>query len=479
MSTATDTSSTTEVDRSAASTGTSDASTDEDEQPASWARIDLTPFLDGTYEPPVPTMFQRADGVCLLYPGRTHSFHGESESGKSLVLQLEAVRILAEGGQVLYIDFEDEPDSVIGRLLDFGATREQITIGFDYRQPSVNPNSTYDELNAWTDMLNQHYDLCVIDGVTDSLSIFGFGSNENDDVAKWARLLPRNIARRTGAAVVVIDHVAKSNETRGRFAVGGQAKMNTLTGAGFTVEINKPLGKDMRGVVVLRVAKDRGGYLRSRSGPMRANDRTQEVCRVVVDSTGDISTWTIETPEGLQLTAGGAVAPFRMTGFMERISKVLEAADDPLTLRALKELVGGNKDRFAAGLRSLIDEGYVNVTTGQRNATMHASMHPYRQAADPLSDMYQGVDDLLPPVDNSSHSTSETTVADCGPTVAGHGVNDRGSVAPTPKGATVTDQVVGNGDCGRDRSATVRTIERMVAGKRVQVDPNTGEVVEP
>lgn len=47
----------------------------------SWAPVDLAAYLDGTYTPETPTMMPRSDGVCLLYPGRTHSFHGESESG--------------------------------------------------------------------------------------------------------------------------------------------------------------------------------------------------------------------------------------------------------------------------------------------------------------------------------------------------------------------------------------------------------------
>ena len=47
---------------------------------------------NGTYTPERPGLMPRTDGPCLLYPGRVHSLHGESESGKSLVAQAEAAR---------------------------------------------------------------------------------------------------------------------------------------------------------------------------------------------------------------------------------------------------------------------------------------------------------------------------------------------------------------------------------------------------
>ena len=34
-----------------------------------WQFVDLDPILDGTFDPPVPTLLPRTDGVCLLYAG--------------------------------------------------------------------------------------------------------------------------------------------------------------------------------------------------------------------------------------------------------------------------------------------------------------------------------------------------------------------------------------------------------------------------
>lgn len=77
-------------------------------------------------------------------------------------------------------------------------------------------------------MLARPYDLAVIDGVTEAFAVFGVSSVDNDEVTTWGRQVPRKIAQRTGAAVVVVDHVTKG---RGRFAIGAQAKMSYLTGA--------------------------------------------------------------------------------------------------------------------------------------------------------------------------------------------------------------------------------------------------------
>ena len=143
----------------------------------------------------------------------------------------------------------------------------------------------------------RRYALAVIDGVTDALGIFGCSTIDNDDVAGWIRTVPKQIAARTGAAVVLIDHVTKDTSTRNRWAIGGQAKMAGLTGAAYTVEVVEPLGRGMRGEVVL---KDREGPSRGGASALRvvqARDRTQEAARIVVDSTGESPTVSIGRAE--------------------------------------------------------------------------------------------------------------------------------------------------------------------------------------
>ncbi|GAA1052383.1 AAA family ATPase [Dietzia natronolimnaea] len=254
--------------------------------PPSWAPMDLTKFLAEDYQPPMPELLPRADGVCLFYKGRTHSVHGETESGKSLLVQVEAVAIMAGGGRVLYIDFEDSPAGVIGRLRDYGATTDQIADGLHYVRPESSPSAMADEEEAFHALLAGNYDLVVIDGVTAALA-FADGdspSNSGDAVIAWQKSVPNRLADRTGAAVVVIDHVGKSKDSRGRMAIGSQMKIAGLSGSSFYVDVKDALGRGLVGRTELYLGKDRPGGLSPLCGPM-GKDRLRHAATVVFDAT--------------------------------------------------------------------------------------------------------------------------------------------------------------------------------------------------
>lgn len=353
---------------------------------ASWASINLAQYLDGSYTTPEPELLPRTDGICLLYRGFTHSFHGESESGKSLLAQVESVRILASGGRVLFIDFESDPGSVSARLIEFGATPAQIADRFVYVRPEVKPDAGPAEAAAFRAHLHERFDLAVVDGVTDALALWGAETKDNDGITRWARSLPKAIADSTGAAVVLVDHVTKDADSRGRFAIGGQAKLAALTGAAYTVEVASPLGRGLRGVIALRVAKDRPGFVRGHSGPMRARDRTQETARVVIDSTASSPVVTIEPP---RVGVAEGSGPWRPTAIMESVSRLLEDAPGPMGINAIEAATRGKADHKRQALAALVSGGYVEVADGPNRSRPHASVKPYRQADDPQSDRYQ------------------------------------------------------------------------------------------
>ena len=371
---------------------------DVDETPsvsASWARVDLGVILDGTWEPETPTLLPRDDGQCLIYPGRVHSFHGESESGKSLVAQAETARVIAAGQRALYIDFESDAASVVGRLRLLGATAEQIREHLDYRRPDASPFALH-ELTEWADLLRQPLTLAVIDGVGDALSTFGAAVNANDDVAAWMRRVPRVLAAKTGAAVVLIDHVTKNTDTRGRFAVGAQAKMNGLDGAAYIVTIGTPLGLGLSGTILLSIAKDRPGVIRPHCGEWRKSDHTQDAATITIDSTQPgTTTVTIHAPDrtspSTRTDATGR--PIRLTGLMEKISRIIEAVREPISRTAVMDALrdGGSKAKdtqIIACLNTLTDERYLTETPGPRGSRIFRSANAYRSTNDPDSDTF-------------------------------------------------------------------------------------------
>jgi hypothetical protein len=367
-----------------------DRADSEPEAPSTWSPVDLGPFLDGTYVPPTPTLLPRTDGVRLLYPGLVHSLHGESESGKSLIMQAEITRAITAGLPVLMLDFESDPGEVTGRLLTMGATPTDIRAHFTYVRPEVSP-STGPDLDAYREVLGKPYALVVVDGLTDALSVWTNGtasSSDNDALASFMRRFPRRLARKTGAAVVLIDHVTKDADTRGRFAIGGQAKMNALDGAAYTVEVSQVPTVGARGVLVLRVGKDRPGQVRRHCGPFRKSDRTQEAARIVVDSTGPVTVLTVDPWH--DSTTDDDSGDFRPTAIMEKVSRAVEGAGEPLTGRDIRDMVAGRVDYVNRATRLLVAEGFLARATGKGNAHLHTLTRPYRQTEDPRSDRYVG-----------------------------------------------------------------------------------------
>ena len=165
---------------------------------STWAPTDLTAYLNGTYTPPTPTLMPRTDGACLLYPGLIHSLHGESESGKSWLAQYAAAAAIHNDQDVLYIDYESDPGAIANRFRLLGCTDEMILRHLDYVRPETAPAANIDD--DFADLLRSTYAICIIDGVTDAMSTAGLSIKDNDDVARWMRHLPRQVADHTGAA---------------------------------------------------------------------------------------------------------------------------------------------------------------------------------------------------------------------------------------------------------------------------------------
>lgn len=348
---------------------------------SSWDPIDVSDILDeieaGTLTLPEPTIMPRADGLCLMYPGLVHSFHGESESGKSLLMQYAAAVELAERHDVLYLDYESDQRSVVQRVAQLGAPLDAIRRHFRYVRPSESLSTAASRLH-WARLLEAKYSLAILDGVTDALATFGYSSVDNDDVTAWQRDMPKAIADATGAAVALIDHVSKDNTGRGRFAVGGSAKMNGLTGAAYIVEVEQPLGRGRRGALTVRIGKDRPGGVRGRlpAAEKMRTDRTEVVATVVVDSSKGDEMIYVDVQVPTLVTEGIRDRP---TKIMERVSKYVEGCGLGGALRAnVKRDVDGKADQIVKAIGVLIEEKYL---AGDARKPL-TSVTPYREAAD-------------------------------------------------------------------------------------------------
>lgn len=333
--------------------------------PTSWAPVDLTQVLAGEYLDPPPTMLIRADGVPLLYDGAVHTISGESESGKTWLTLLAALQLLTDGHRVVFIDFEDRADRVIGRLLALGASPDHIRQHFAY----IRPDRPLDDDGRH--QLQPHLTgarLAIIDGVTEAMTTHGYDLNSNADSALFQALLPRWIADH-GPAVVMIDHVVKDKEKQDRFALGAQHKLAGIDGAAYIVKCLQPFGRGKTGLARVDVAKDRPGHVREHT-----------------HGRGTIAEFTLDaSADGLVLQAflnppgtanGRSSDTFEPTHLMEKISRYVQV-NPGMSKKSIEGAMNGKASTIRLALELLVTRGYIGVKTGARGAVQHFHVRPY------------------------------------------------------------------------------------------------------
>ena len=323
---------------------------EDDDLPTSWEPVDLTEVLSGTWTPPNPGVGLRSDDVGLFYPGKIHSVASESEAGKTWFVLAVTFQELQAGNTVVFIDFEDDEGGVVGRLLTLAADKDWIKDRFIYLRPSQ-PLIAGPTVDALNESLERRPTLAVIDGVTEAMVMHGLNPNDNRDVAVFESKLPRLIAA-SGAATVCLDHVPKSEEARGRYAIGGVHKLNAIDGAAYVLEISAPIGVNLAGRSTILIGKDRPGQLRKHAQPRR-KDGLSPFAELIITSHDDTYA-EFEIAPLAERTEN-----FRPTVLMKRIYDVLAVGPLP-SQNAVIDAVAGRKEWKIKALKLLIDEGVVS-----------------------------------------------------------------------------------------------------------------------
>jgi hypothetical protein len=384
-----------------------------------WAPVDMRAARADRLES-LPTIGRRVDGECLFYAGKVHSVHGETESGKSWIVQYAAAQcvLASDTDAVLCVDFEDNAADVGDRLVKLGVPAEVVDdpARYVYVRPSF-PLSVAQERAAFDELLNRWFRFAVVDGVTEAMALSGLSTDSNTDVAAWQLEQPRAIASRTGAAVACIDHVTKDADTRGRHAIGSQHKLAGLDGAAFVVEIDAPFGEGEVGVATIRLAKDRPGKLRGRLGvDYRPKDHTHVVAKFRHDATDPeqiIATLDAPIAGQSQAPRGKAHKSRRPTWQMEQVSKYWAATADTRersknkTVDAMARLYADDNRRptrqgWRDAIGLLVDEGFAKYEDAQRGGQIYYNIKPYIETEDPNSSCYTPKLKLRATADESS-----------------------------------------------------------------------------
>lgn len=333
------------------------------EDESSWKPIALKDYYDGLFQAPIATILKRSDGAGLIYEGRVHSIYGESESGKSWIAQIATAELLKSDQKVIYIDFESDALDIVNRLKNLGVSRANLLQYFTYIRPD-GPRDVDDPY--WQDILEpKSAILIVIDGVTESLTMWGGETKDNDAITRWMRIFPRTVATASGAAVVLIDHITKNAETRGRFAIGGQAKLATIDGAAYLVEPLEALSPGRVGTLTMRVTKDRPGFIRKVSGMWRKSDRTQEAAIFTIDSTRA----QIEYVIGVPLAEDEAEANKEF----KKLREIAEFVNNfpGSNRRIIQEGVQGSKETVGVGISDLLAGGWIQNRGNERSFVLY------------------------------------------------------------------------------------------------------------
>jgi hypothetical protein len=325
-----------------------------------WQPVDLKPILSGGEPDEQPDILRRTDGVSLFYPGRLHAGYGEPEACKGWFALRASLDCIRAGSRVLYIDYEDTAANVVARLRALGATDAEIIDWFSYIR--ADEPLTYDDRER---LLALEPVFVVGDGLTEAFAVEGLDMANNQDAAELYKRLARPFTK-AGAAVLLIDHVVKDRENRGRYAIGAQHKLAGVDVA-YRLDVAQPFGREREGLVKVTVTKDRPGFVRQ-----HAADRERVALMRLTSDDGNV-TVTLEPSDA-------AAATWRPTRYMERVSRTVEGSEG-MTRRAIRDTVTGKNEHILAALDVLIAEKYVRENRDGRYPT-HWVERPFREAED-------------------------------------------------------------------------------------------------
>jgi hypothetical protein len=285
----------------------------------------------------------------LLYRGGLHSLAGPPDSGKSTLLYVWALELLATGASVVLLDEEAGRELACEKLLALGAGPELLA-----RLAYVEfPARTWDQADraGLAALLAEVRPALVgFDSAGAFLAQAGLRENDAPDVTAFYKGVLLPAARTSGAAVVVLDHVTKQ-EDAGRYARGSGAKLQ-LVDVAFMVEPVRPFTREQSGLLRLTVSKDRRGWLA----------RAFEV-RVEVDA-GRLDVGITPAGSGAPgaIVDDPALAGLDLPPAALKLLAVLRAAEGtPLTAR---ELVDRVAERFGHGLTRPTVSGALNALAG-------------------------------------------------------------------------------------------------------------------
>jgi hypothetical protein len=328
-------------------------------------RHDLVALMADPPPEPKADLLVRTDGVGILLRGTVSLIIGEPGTGKSWIT-LEAVRQCAHGGELaVVLDYEGTAWSYLRRFLNLGGT-EQGLRNIAYYNPGPIP---FASVFAEISLLNPA--LVVIDSAAASYADLGLDEDRGKDALQLLRGLARPLARK-GAAVLVVDHVVKAPDARGRWPRGHGAKLGEVDLA-LVVKPRDAFSRGASGRLNLVISKEREGMIGGMGAvagmvQFMSNDHSGRLA-IVID------------PPGAAHSSGSA----KMRPSEERVLAVLLAADGPLTAEELEIAVAKDGKGRVLANRTIQAAAKDLVEHGRADSDEPPKNEPIRYTAKPPS----------------------------------------------------------------------------------------------
>jgi hypothetical protein len=273
----------------------------------------------------------------LLYAGKRHGVSGPPESIKTVFAWILAREHVRAGNAVAVVDFEMGPHATRRLLLDLGFTLEELRDQVLYFESPEEPGSA--DIN---EIVEANVTLVVIDAAAGAYDASGLDDNKRQDVEKFARAWVRPLFE-VGITTVLIDHVTKNVETRGKYMIGSERKLGGLDVHLGLELVGQPLTRGGSAVIKVRVHKDRGAHL---TRPVAAELELQskaETHRI---------TWAWKAPAS-SVSSG---EDWRPTIYMERVSRHLER-HGPMSRTTVYKAGLGKRELLVQAVGCLLDVG--------------------------------------------------------------------------------------------------------------------------
>ena len=333
-----------------------------------WEPIDLTPYLTGDVDRPVPAVMTRTDGYNLLYPAKLNVIFGQPEAGKSWIALAAATQIIKRSLttlrrdedepveiEVIWLDYEDSPGTFVDRIRTLSRlpALADVVPRIRYFQP---PGGGRLVGRALVDHLEEHaslstVQLVVIDSYNEALYAAGLDPLLNKDVGAFSAAFISPLERATKGAILVLDHTTKADDGTTRHALGAQTKLSGVSGAQFHAVVSQQPTPNQRGYVRMKVTKDRHGAVRKHSLD------GQTAALVIFEQEQQAP------PDGsasLHITFTEPV-PVSHHKLRREITTYLHRAGKSQSLRQIRADVTGKNVLVKEQINVLVDEGFVRI----------------------------------------------------------------------------------------------------------------------